>query len=82
MNVSMGIQSQLLATKFFIPAAYHPLIYRTHLQKLLHKSLKYPLTLASAPAGFGKTMLLADWAQSLSANDPLVSGLAVSGRGR
>ena len=77
MDISMVIQSQLLATKFFVPAASHPLIYRAYLHKLLHKSLKYPLTIVSAPAGFGKTMLLADWAQSLPANDPLVAWLSL-----
>src|SRR3954454_24715481 len=77
MNPSMVIQNQLLATKFFVPVASHPLIHRTHLGSLLQEGLKHPLTLISAPAGFGKTMLLSDWVQSLSARDPLVAWLSL-----
>lgn len=65
MDVSMLIYSQLLATKFFIPVSPHPLISRHHLTNLLEKSLKYRFSLISASAGFGKTMLLSAWAQSL-----------------
>jgi len=64
----MLIQSQLLATKFFVPVASGTLISRPRLTALLDESLKRPLTLVSAPAGFGKTTLLATWAQSLPAS--------------
>jgi LuxR family maltose regulon positive regulatory protein len=77
MNVSMVIQNQLLATKFFVPVTSHSLIHRPHLNKLLQESLKHSLTLVSAPAGFGKTMLLASWAQSLPASDPLVAWVSL-----
>ena len=77
MNASVVIQSQLLATKFFVPAASHSLIHRSHLNNLLQESLRYPLTLVSAPAGFGKTMLLANWVQSLPASDPLVAWVSL-----
>src|SRR5260370_42414525 len=56
MNKTMVIQSQLLATKFFIPVASHPLISRPRLTALLDEALKYPLILIFPPAGFGKTM--------------------------
>jgi LuxR family maltose regulon positive regulatory protein len=59
------LQNPLVATKFFVPAASHTLIPRPRLTTLLEGSLKYPLTLVSAPAGFGKTTLLAAWGQSL-----------------
>jgi len=65
MDASMVIQSQLLATKFFVPVASGTLIARPRLTILLDESLKRPFTLVSAPAGFGKTTLLATWAQSL-----------------
>src|SRR5258708_1000278 len=65
MNTSTLIQSQLLATKFFVPVASGTLISRPRLSTLLDESLKHPLTLVSAPAGFGKTTLLATWKQSL-----------------
>ena len=42
------------------------LISRPRLMALLNQSHQFPLTLVSAPAGFGKTTLLATWAQSLS----------------
>jgi len=61
-------QKQLLTTKFYVPVAPGPLISRPRLTTLLTKSLKYPLTLISAPAGFGKTTLLATWEQSLPEN--------------
>jgi hypothetical protein len=67
MDVPIFIHSQLLATKFFMPASPHPLISRPRLADLLQKSLKYPLTLISAPAGFGKTMLLSAWGKILPA---------------
>ncbi|HEX3643574.1 MAG TPA: hypothetical protein VHV10_19985, partial [Ktedonobacteraceae bacterium] len=66
MNTSMTLQNQLLATKFFLPIASGPLILRPRLTALLAESLNQPLTLVSAPAGFGKTTLLADWGKSLS----------------
>jgi LuxR family maltose regulon positive regulatory protein len=73
----MVIQSQLLATKFFVPMTSGTLISRPRLSVLLDESLKYPLTLVSAPAGFGKTMLLSCWAQSLPANHPLVAWVSL-----
>lgn len=61
MDSLIVIQSQLLATKFYVPTSPGTLISRPHLSTLLTESLKYPLTLVSAPAGFGKTMLLSTW---------------------
>ena len=65
MNTSLLIENQLLTTKFYVPVASGPLISRPRLTTLLNESLKYPLTLVSAAAGFGKTTLLASWSQSL-----------------
>jgi LuxR family maltose regulon positive regulatory protein len=61
----MFMHKQLLATKFYVPVASGTLIARPRLSALLAESQKYSLTLISAPAGFGKTMLLSTWAQSL-----------------
>ena len=66
-STSMLFQKQLLATKFYVPMASGPLISRPRLTTLLDECLKYPLTLVSAPAGFGKTTLLSVWGQSLAA---------------
>jgi LuxR family maltose regulon positive regulatory protein len=65
MDESAALEDQLLATKFFIPASSHTLILRPRLLTLLTRSFEYPLTLISAPAGFGKTTLLSNWVRSL-----------------
>ena len=77
MTRSMIIQSQLLATKFFVPMASGTLISRPRLHTLLDESLNYPLTLVSAPAGFGKTMLLSCWAQSLESSHPRIAWVSL-----
>jgi ATP/maltotriose-dependent transcriptional regulator MalT len=61
MNESELMPDQLLATKFFIPGAAQALIARPRLTALLDTSLRRKLTLVAAPAGFGKTTLVADW---------------------
>src|SRR5437660_5287322 len=76
-NTSMHLENQLLATKFFMPKASHPLISRPRLNGLLDEGLKYPLTLICAPAGFGKTTLLASWGQSLPASNPLMAWVSL-----
>jgi ATP-dependent transcriptional regulator len=78
MNESSLFHTQLLATKFFAPTASHALVHRVRLHTILRTGLKYPLTLVSAPAGFGKTTLLADWAQSLSHEDLQVAWLSLN----
>src|SRR5260370_34719566 len=77
MNTSMIIQSQLLSPKFFAPVAPGTLISRPRLHTFLAESLKHSLTLVSAPAGFGKTMLLSAWAQSLLASNSLVAWVSL-----
>jgi len=59
-------RDQLLETKFFVPVASHALIPRPRLMALLDTCPRRPLTLVSAPAGFGKTTLLSEWVQALS----------------
>jgi LuxR family maltose regulon positive regulatory protein len=53
----------LLATKLHIPRARHGLVSRPRLVDLLTEAVVGELTMVCAPAGFGKTALLADWAQ-------------------
>lgn len=76
-NRSMLLQGQLVATKFLVPVSSHPLISRPRLNALLQTSLKYPLTLLSAPPGFGKTTLLASWGKSLPPNNPTLAWVAL-----
>ncbi len=70
-------KNQLVATKFYAPIASGPLVARPRLNTLLHGSLKHPLTLVSAPAGFGKTTLLSTWIRSLQASHSLVAWLSL-----
>ncbi len=58
--VAMG-SNELLKTKFFIPSIKSNLVKRDRLVKYLHRGTKEKLILISAPAGFGKTILLAQW---------------------
>jgi LuxR family transcriptional regulator, maltose regulon positive regulatory protein len=51
----------LLSTKFFVPVPTHALVRRTRLTDLLTAGTKSTLTLLSAPAGSGKTTLIAEW---------------------
>ena len=55
----------ILVTKLFIPPTRLELVLRPNLIEQLNKGLHRKLTLISAPAGFGKTTLLAEWLGSL-----------------
>ena len=52
----------LIKTKLFIPPLRVDRVARPRLLELLDAGAQRPLTLVSAPAGFGKTTLLASWA--------------------
>lgn len=60
------MSTPILATKFYIPALRPDLVSRPRLVRRLNDGLSSGchLTLVSAPAGFGKTTLLSEWAQS------------------
>lgn len=51
----------LLETKLRPPHARESVLARPRLVELTQRVLEVPLTLAAAPAGFGKTTLLLDW---------------------
>ena len=53
----------LLATKLYMPAARPELVPRPRLTARLDEGLARGLVLVCAPAGYGKTVLLADWAR-------------------
>lgn len=61
------LKSNLLATKFHRPALPSRWVSRPHLNQLLHEGLacRRPLTLVSAPAGFGKTTCITEWLNTL-----------------
>jgi len=54
----------LLATKLHMPASRPDLVSRPRLTARLDEGLARGLVLVCAPAGYGKTVLLADWAES------------------
>ena len=53
----------LLATKLYVPRPRQALVARPTLFARLEEGLRQKLTLVSAPAGFGKTTLIAAWAR-------------------
>jgi LuxR family maltose regulon positive regulatory protein len=59
------MDSFLLATKLQIPPQPHRAVRRTRLIDTLERGiLRYRLVLISAPAGYGKTTLVSQWAQA------------------
>ena len=63
----------LLETKFYVPRSRPGLVPRRRLSERLDRGAGSKLMLVSAPAGFGKTTLLAEW---------LAAGSAAAGGGR
>ena len=61
----------LLSTKLFFPRARSNLVSRPRLIEQLNMGLHRPLTLISAPAGYGKTTLLSDWRARYGGEYPL-----------
>lgn len=56
----------LLRTKTSIPPARQQRVERTRLIERIGEGMKRALTLVVAPAGFGKTTLIAEWARNTS----------------
>jgi LuxR family maltose regulon positive regulatory protein len=55
----------ILRTKLHRPRVTPDLVCRGRLHELLDGALTRPLALVSAPAGYGKSMLVSQWAESL-----------------
>ena len=64
--------SSILATKLYIPPASPNYVLRHRLADRLNQGLGRKLTLVSAPAGFGKTTLVSEWAKCC-ANDEVAT---------
>ncbi len=69
--------SPLVLTKLRVPAVRSRIIPRAHLVDLLIPKNGAGFILVCAPAGYGKTTLLADWAQSLMKNGVAVAWYAL-----
>jgi LuxR family maltose regulon positive regulatory protein len=61
----------LLTTKLFFPRVSSKIVSRPRLIEQLNAGLHKPLTLISAPAGYGKTTLLSDWRLRFGSEYPL-----------
>lgn len=55
------MDSAMLETKFYLPSCRPGAMPRPRLMHKLDRGASTRLTLISAPAGFGKTMVLAQW---------------------
>ena len=66
MAASASERDALLATKLYMPGPRADLVSRPQLIAQLDEGLTRGLVSACAPAGSGKTVLLADWARRVS----------------
>jgi len=69
--------SPLLETKLYVPKPRRGAVARDRLLERLGRGAAGRLTLMSAPAGFGKTTLLADWLASGPSGGRLVAWLSL-----
>ena len=67
----------LLATKFFIPRPRRGVVPRARLRQRVDSTREAKLTLVAAPAGFGKTTLLADWLAAVPPDGAAVAWLSL-----
>jgi ATP/maltotriose-dependent transcriptional regulator MalT len=72
-----AISSPLLETKLFIPRPRPGLVSRPRLIERLNQASAGKLILVSAPAGFGKTTLLAEWLATAQAGKLPAAWLAL-----
>ena len=70
----------LLATKLHVPRRPRSLVARPRLSERLSRGAESALTLVSAPAGFGKTTLLAQWLAAAPADGRSVAWLSLDQR--
>jgi len=64
------MNAALLTTKLYIPTVRHNLVPRPHLTAKLNECIAHPLTLISAPAGYGKTTLMSEWRDGVGRTIP------------
>ena len=67
----------LLETKFYVPRLRRGVVARPRLSERLRRGTESKLTLISAPAGFGKTTLLAEWLAAVPAVPRSVAWLSL-----
>jgi LuxR family maltose regulon positive regulatory protein len=62
--ISDGLADPLLTTRLYVPRPRPYLVHRPRLIQRLQQGMERTLILLSAPAGFGKSTLIADWLAS------------------
>ncbi|HEY3071869.1 MAG TPA: LuxR C-terminal-related transcriptional regulator [Candidatus Limnocylindrales bacterium] len=67
----------LLETKLYVPRPRRSLVVRPRLHEHLSRGAESKLTLVSAPAGFGKTTVLAEWLAAVPAGGPSAAWLSL-----
>ena len=70
----------LLETKLYVPRRRRGLVPRPRLSERLSRGAESTLTLVSAPAGFGKTTLLAEWLAAAPADGRSAAWLSLDQR--
>jgi LuxR family maltose regulon positive regulatory protein len=70
----------LLEAKLYVPRWRRGLVPRPRLSERLNRGAEAKLTLVSAPAGFGKTTLLAEWLAGAPAHERSVAWLSLDER--
>src|SRR6266540_1798010 len=72
--------SPLLETKLHVPRRRRGLVARPRLSERLSRGAESALTVVSAPAGFGKTTLLAQWLATAPGDGPSAAWLSLDQR--
>ena len=72
--------SPLLETKLRAPGRTDTLIDRSRLREHLDRRGRAPLTLVSAPAGFGKTTAITEWLGSSAMERSVVAWVSLDER--
>jgi LuxR family maltose regulon positive regulatory protein len=72
-----GVTSSLLDTKLYAPRRRTGLVSRPHLTDRVRRGTQSKLTLVSAPAGFGKSTLLAEWLDLARADGSVAAWLSL-----
>jgi len=66
-------QHPILRTKLYRPPVTEDLVCRSQLHERMDLGLQTPLTVVTAPAGYGKSVLVSHWAASLDVPDAWLS---------
>jgi len=71
------VATPLLETKLYVPKLRRSLVVRPRLHEHLSRGAESKLTLISAPAGFGKTTVLAEWLAAVPAGGASAAWLSL-----